>query len=116
MGRRVLTRIPPAPIPATATPTRATLVAGADGANVRSGPGTNYLRLAHLDPGTEVPVVNRYGDWWQVLASLVVCFFARGIYSPDVMRRALAVTGCERSVDDLTRLAPSKKRGSFRDR
>jgi hypothetical protein len=46
----------------------------------------------------------------------VVCFFARGIYSPDVMRRALAVTGCERSVDDLTRLAPSKKRGSFRDR
>jgi len=60
------TRVPPTPIPATATSIPATLVAGADGANVRSGPGTNYPRLAHLDPGTEVPVVGRYGDWWQV--------------------------------------------------
>jgi uncharacterized protein YraI len=54
----------PARIPATPVP--AMIVAGADGANVRSGPGTNHPRLAHLEPGTEVPVVGRYGDWWQI--------------------------------------------------
>jgi len=62
----VLTRLPPTPIPATPTPIPATVVVGADGANVRSGPGTNHPRLAHLDPDTEVPVAGRYGDWWQV--------------------------------------------------
>ena len=32
--------------------------------------------------------------WRQVLSSLVVCFFARGIYKPEVVQKALAVTGC----------------------
>jgi aldehyde:ferredoxin oxidoreductase len=38
------------------------------------------------------------------LASLVVCFFARGVYEPDTVLRALAAAGCERSTDDLARL------------
>jgi aldehyde:ferredoxin oxidoreductase len=31
--------------------------------------------------------------WRQVLASLVVCFFARGVYTPEVIGRALEVAG-----------------------
>jgi aldehyde:ferredoxin oxidoreductase len=34
-------------------------------------------------------------EWRQVLASLVVCFFARGLYTPDVTRDALACAGIE---------------------
>jgi len=56
----------PTAIPATATPVVATIVAGADGVNVRSGPGTNYTRLGYLDPGAEAQVIGRYSDWWQI--------------------------------------------------
>jgi hypothetical protein len=56
----------PSPIPATATSVTAYVVAGADGVNLRSGPGTNYTRLGYLDPGTEAHVTGCYGDWWQI--------------------------------------------------
>jgi aldehyde:ferredoxin oxidoreductase len=42
--------------------------------------------------------------WRQVLASLVVCFFARGVYTPETARQALTVAGFERSADDLAQL------------
>ena len=41
--------------------------------------------------------------WRQILSSLVVCFFARGIYRPDVVRRALRVMGFELKSEDLMR-------------
>jgi aldehyde:ferredoxin oxidoreductase len=34
-------------------------------------------------------------EWRQVLSNLVVCFFARGLYTPDVTRDALACAGIE---------------------
>jgi len=43
------------------------MVAGADGVNVRTGPGTNYTRLGYLDPGTRAELIGRYDDWWQIL-------------------------------------------------
>lgn len=39
--------------------------------------------------------------WRQVLTSLVICLFARGIYTPEVVQKALALVGFDRSVDDL---------------
>jgi len=39
-----------------------------------------------------------------VLASLVVCFFARGVYTSEVALRALATVGVERTADDLLRM------------
>ena len=42
--------------------------------------------------------------WRQVLSSLVVCFFARGVYPPETVVQALASVGFERSLDDLDRL------------
>lgn len=56
----------PTVAPPTATPATPNIVAGADGANVRSGPGTNYQRLGYLDPGTQARVTGRYNDWWQI--------------------------------------------------
>lgn len=56
----------PTAVPPTATPVAADIVAGTDGANVRSGPGTNFTRLGYLDPGAQAPVTGRYSDWWQI--------------------------------------------------
>jgi aldehyde:ferredoxin oxidoreductase len=42
--------------------------------------------------------------WRQILSSLVICFFARGIYTPEIVSRALQVSGLETSQDDLARI------------
>jgi len=39
--------------------------------------------------------------WRQVLSSLVVCFFARGVYKPEVVSRAFKALGVEISEDEL---------------
>jgi aldehyde:ferredoxin oxidoreductase len=49
----------------------------------------------------------------QVLASLVVCFFARGVYTPEVVQRALAVAGLEVSADVLRQLGRQVLRRKF---
>jgi lipoprotein-anchoring transpeptidase ErfK/SrfK len=59
-------QLTPTPGGAPSTPAGPMVEAGADGANVRSGPGTNYTRLGYLDPGTQVAVIGRHGDWWQI--------------------------------------------------
>ena len=48
-----------------------------------------------------------------MLASLVVCFFARGVYTPDVVQQALAAADFERSADDLARLGAETLRGKY---
>lgn len=39
--------------------------------------------------------------WRQVLTSLVICLFARGIYKPDIVAEALNAIGYEYKVDDI---------------
>jgi len=56
----------PTAIPPTDTPAIPNIVAGADGVNVRTGPGTNFTRVGYLDPGAQAWVTGRYGDWWQI--------------------------------------------------
>lgn len=57
------TATPPAPTPAPPSPR---LVAGQNGVNVRSGPSTGYPKIGLLEPGAELPVTGRMGDWYQV--------------------------------------------------
>ncbi len=42
--------------------------------------------------------------WRQVLSSLVVCFFARGLYKPDVIVRAFEPLGVTMTEDELKKL------------
>ena len=44
------------------------------------------------------------GRWRQVLSSLVVCFFARGIYKPAVALQGLRAAGFDLNEDDLKRI------------
>lgn len=61
----------PLPTPTLPPPTEtpvpaATLVAGDDGVNVRSGPDISFARLGYLDPGTSAEVTGKYEDWFQI--------------------------------------------------
>ncbi len=60
-----VTPLPSAALP-TATPAVANMVAGADGVNVRAGPGTNFNKIGYIDPGVSVHLTGRYSDWWQI--------------------------------------------------
>jgi aldehyde:ferredoxin oxidoreductase len=42
--------------------------------------------------------------WRQILSSLVVCFFARGIYNPTLTENALKTVGYGFSSEDLVKL------------
>jgi len=42
--------------------------------------------------------------WRQILSSLVVCFFARNIYQPDVVARLLPLAGFELSEEELWKI------------
>jgi aldehyde:ferredoxin oxidoreductase len=100
---------------------------GNEMAGYHTGPGTHLgamigARHSHLDnagysldqkalttksmvePEELVQSLLEEERWRQILSSLVVCFFARGIYSPEVVSRALQVSGLSASQDDLIRI------------
>lgn len=52
--------------------------------------------------------------WRQILSSLVICFFARGIYTPELVTRLLAVAGIDLAIDDLQRIGREIHTEKFR--
>jgi len=42
--------------------------------------------------------------WRQVLSSLTICFFARNLYTPEIIVRALAAAGFKTTIDELKAL------------
>ncbi len=60
---------------------------------------------SYPEPEELVERLMKEEQWRQILSSLVVCFFARGIYKPDIVCRALRPVGIEIDEDEL------KKRG-----
>jgi aldehyde:ferredoxin oxidoreductase len=51
--------------------------------------------------------------WRQVLSSLVVCYFARGVYDGETIQQALAVAGFEVSAADLSALGAETLRRKY---
>jgi len=61
--------VPPVEATTPLTPTApgtASLVAGADGANVRTGPGTLFEKVGALEPGDTAVITGRYDRWFQI--------------------------------------------------
>ncbi len=56
--------------------------------------------------------------WRQVLTSLVICLFARNMYTPDIVLKTLATTGYEWTTDDLTRFGADvlQRKAAFKRR
>ncbi|MGA1868098.1 MAG: aldehyde ferredoxin oxidoreductase C-terminal domain-containing protein [bacterium] len=59
------------------------------------------LTKQKLDPEELVHTLLKEEQWRQILSSCVICFFARGIYTPDIVSKALSVAGHEASLDAL---------------
>jgi aldehyde:ferredoxin oxidoreductase len=51
--------------------------------------------------------------WRQVLSSLVVCYFARGVYDGETIRKALAVAGFDFSTENLSTLGRETLRRKY---
>lgn len=54
-----------------------------------------------LGPDELVNRLVKEEQWRQILSSLVICFFARAIYEPNVVLKALKTTGFDLDRDDL---------------
>jgi aldehyde:ferredoxin oxidoreductase len=58
-------------------------------------------------------------QWRQILSSIVVCFFARGIYTPDVVLDALRMSGFDLTLDELNqvgnKIVVEKNKFKFRE-
>ncbi len=59
---------------------------------------------SYLEPEELVKTLMKEEQWRQILSSLVVCFFARGIYKPEIVCRALKPVGIEIEENELKKL------------
>ena len=67
-------------------------------------------------PGAEELARNLLEEerWRQILSSLVVCFFARGIYGPETVSKALRLAGLDLATEDLRRIGKDIHRDKCR--
>ncbi len=57
-----------------------------------------------LDPERTAALLIDEERWRQILSSLVICFFARAIYTPEIVSKALNVMGWDLAPDDLNKV------------
>lgn len=99
-----------------------------------TGPGAHLgwllgLRHSHLDnagynidqkppqeamsPEDLVDALMQEEQWRQILSSLVVCFFARGLYTPDVVLETLRTAGYDLTQEELNAVGLSIYRRKY---
>jgi lipoprotein-anchoring transpeptidase ErfK/SrfK len=107
------TKLPATPEPTpteavTPTSTRApaTAEAGEKGANVRSGPGTEYGIQGTLEPGERVEIVGRYGDWWRVVYGNGEAWVFSGVVDAQGVQGVPEVEGPPTKVPSSPTLIP----------
>ncbi|MCP4157765.1 MAG: aldehyde:ferredoxin oxidoreductase [bacterium] len=52
-------------------------------------------------------------EWRQILSGLVVCFFARGVYKPDVVKDALEIAGVYKTIDEINEVGKGIHREKY---
>ncbi|MEO7910130.1 MAG: SH3 domain-containing protein [Roseiflexaceae bacterium] len=70
-------------------------LATAEGLNLRDGPGTSYIGMTKLKSGSQLDLLARYGDWFQVQTPAGQAGWVLGQYlaiSPGVVDRVEVVT------------------------
>lgn len=67
-----------------------------------------------LEPSELVRRLYEEESWRQVLTSLVICLFARKVYRPEIVSKALRPLGVEMNVDDLYKLGKKIYREKYR--
>jgi aldehyde:ferredoxin oxidoreductase len=66
-----------------------------------------------LSPDALVDTLLAEEEWRQVLSSLVICFFARGIYDTGTVLKALNAAGYDLAEDDLAELGRATLRAKY---
>jgi len=62
------------------------------------------LTKQNLQPEDIVDKLMEEECWRQILSSLVICFFARKIYSEEIVTRSLKLLGLEYDIDEIKKL------------
>lgn len=73
-----------------------------------------FLAKKQTSPGELAETLLAEERWRQILSSLVVCFFARGIYKPDIVSKALKLAGFDLAIEDLNRIGEEIHREKYR--
>ena len=71
------------------------------------------LSKKDLSPEEVADLLLEEERWRQMLASLVICFFARGVYTADTIQRALAAVGIDCTKEDLNRVGAETLRRKY---
>jgi aldehyde:ferredoxin oxidoreductase len=71
------------------------------------------LMTEKMKPEELVKTLVEEERWRQVLSSLVVCFFARGIYTKERVRKCLELTGLGLTQEDLVRIGKDIHRQKY---
>jgi aldehyde:ferredoxin oxidoreductase len=72
------------------------------------------LAKKHVGPEELAEMLLEEEKWRQVLSSLVVCFFARGIYTPDVVSKLLPLLGFDLKIEEINRIGSEIYREKYR--
>ena len=67
-----------------------------------------------LSPEQLAEALIKEEQWRQILSSLVVCFFARGIYTPELVTEACHTLGIKLTIDDLASIGEKIYREKYR--
>jgi aldehyde:ferredoxin oxidoreductase len=81
-----------------------------------AGYSIDQEHLARQDVGPEELAVALLTEerWRQILSSLVVCFFARGLYQPDIVLKALQLAGFSLTQKELNSIGEEIHRQKYR--
>jgi len=52
-------------------------------------------------------------QWRQILSSMIICYFARGIYTPEIVAKAYRVLGYQLSYDDLMKTGANTLKSKY---
>lgn len=72
------------------------------------------LMKGSLSPSELANALITEEKWRQILSSLVVCFFARGIYKKDMIVRALGIAGININPEDFEQLSETIYKEKYR--
>ncbi|PXF61905.1 MAG: aldehyde:ferredoxin oxidoreductase [Candidatus Methanogaster sp.] len=73
-----------------------------------------FLSEKQISPAELVGTLLAEERWRQTLSSLVICFFARGIYQPDTICKSLHSAGFDLTPEDLYRIGEEIHREKYR--
>jgi aldehyde:ferredoxin oxidoreductase len=81
--------------------------------NAGYGVDQKTLMEKEVPPEALVDQLVKEEQWRQIISSLTICFFARAMYTPDIVARALGLAGFSLTTADLDRIGNEIYRNKY---